>query len=210
MIIDIHTHNLAAGNTALPCVDPTLPGVVTPSRPFSAGIHPWNADKVTPEAIALFARLAGDPLCLAIGECGLDRRRGPVLQVQTTLLSRCVAESEKLRKPLILHNVGCTAELIALRRESRAAMPWVIHGFRGKPQEAMQLIAHGFMISLGPRFNPLSAAVLPDDRLLIETDDSGADIHDVAAAVASSRHMTTEALLALAGSNASVMLGPGR
>ena len=51
-------------------------------------------------------------------------------------------------------------------------MPWIIHGFRGKPQLAEALIRQGFYLSLGERYNPMSAAVIPIDRLLAESDGS--------------------------------------
>src|SRR5580698_2628564 len=38
----------------------------------SAGIHPQEAHQATPENLAKLATLAQDPLCIAIGEIGLD------------------------------------------------------------------------------------------------------------------------------------------
>src|SRR6202000_1924954 len=38
----------------------------------TAGIHPQEAHRATPEALARLAELAADPRCLAIGEIGLD------------------------------------------------------------------------------------------------------------------------------------------
>jgi TatD DNase family protein len=58
-------------------------------------------------------------------------------------------------------------------------MPWIIHGFRGKPQLARQLINQGFYISLGELFNPQTATIIPTNRLLFETDESTLDIDTI-------------------------------
>ena len=58
-------------------------------------------------------------------------------------------------------------------------MPWIIHGFRGKPQLAQQLLNNGFYISLGEHFNPQTVTIIPTNRLLFETDESTLDINTI-------------------------------
>ena len=58
-------------------------------------------------------------------------------------------------------------------------MPWIIHGFRGKPQLAQQLLNKGFYISLGEKFNPETVSIIPVDRLLFETDESPLNINKI-------------------------------
>ncbi len=72
---------------------------------------------------------------------------------------------------------------MALKKELKPTQPWIIHGFRGKPQQAGQLLRAGFNLSLGPNFNPETARVIPSDRLHIETDDSPVTLKAVASAV---------------------------
>lgn len=71
-------------------------------------------------------------------------------------------------------------ELFSLRREMRPSQPWIVHGFRGKPELARRLVAEGFYLSYGERFNPASVAVTPPDRLLIETDESQLSLAEIA------------------------------
>ena len=79
--------------------------------------------------------------------------------------------SEKNSLPLILHVVKAFPEIIALKKELKPRQPWIIHGFRGKPELAKELHRHGFFLSLGERHNPDAAAIIPAERLLLESDE---------------------------------------
>ena len=54
---------------------------------------------------------------------------------------------------------------------------WIIHGFRGKKQTAMQLIKQGIALSLGEHFNEEAAAAIPEDMLCVESDESTLSIN---------------------------------
>lgn len=170
MILDVHTHRPASG--AIVNIDPVDSVTLDPQYLYSVGLHPWNSDCVTPEALARLDTLAADPAVVAIGETGLDALRGADIATQQQLFDHHVELSESLRKPLIIHAVKTFPLIIAARRRHDPAMPWIIHGFRGKPQLAEELLRHGFYLSVGVRVNPASLAVIPPDRLLAETDDS--------------------------------------
>jgi TatD DNase family protein len=73
---------------------------------------------------------------------------------------------------MLLHVVKAYPEIIALKRELRPTMPWIIHGFRGKPQLASELLSHGFYLSVGEKYNRDAVTVIPSDRLLVESDES--------------------------------------
>lgn len=118
---------------------------------------------------------------MAIGESGLDRLRGASLDRQEAIFRRQVAISESVGKPMILHVVKAFPEIMRLRRELSPAQPWVIHGFRGKPQLAAELLREGFYISLGERFNRETAEIIPADRLFVETDESRLSVEEIAA-----------------------------
>lgn len=97
--------------------------------------------------------------------------RTEILAAQTALLRIHYELSETLRKPLILHIVKSFPEIIALRKQWKPTQPWIIHGFRGKPQLARELLAHGFHLSYGKKYNPASLAITHASRLLRETDE---------------------------------------
>lgn len=169
---DIHTHRPDAGPDAVICVDPSRTPVtpLLPGRHYSVGIHPWRALDATPEAWAALADMARRSEVVAIGEAGLDTLRGPGLDAQLPVFVRQARLADEVGKPLVIHAVRAWQQLIALRRSLSPAQPWIIHGFRGKPALARQLVAHGFHLSLGTRYNPAVKAVIPPDRLHSETD----------------------------------------
>jgi TatD DNase family protein len=176
-MMDFHTHNLDADD-ALICVEPGF----TPrcGAMYSVGIHPWHAGSATDEIIARLRYDARRECVRAIGETGIDRLHADTLPRQIELTRLHVALSEELRKPLVLHVVKAYSEIIALKRELRPTQPWVIHGFRGKPELARQLLRADFYLSLGAQFNRDAAAVIPAERLLVETDDSSMPISEIA------------------------------
>ena len=61
--------------------------------------------------------------------------------------------------------------LIALRRKWKPAQPWIIHGFRGKPQQAGQLLHEGITISFGTKHNPATLQTLAPGLCFFESDE---------------------------------------
>lgn len=196
-MFDSHTHRLS--RNAIVDLDPVdMRQGVRKNTPvllrgytYSVGIHPWNVFSVTPADLRLLRSLAASPSVIAIGETGLDAisvpkitlpaspglfsspspsTRAEILASQTALLQIHYGLSEALRKPLILHIVKAFPEIIALKKSWRPSCPWIIHGFRGKPQLARELLAHGFYLSFGSKYNPEALALTPPSRLLRETD----------------------------------------
>lgn len=187
--IDVHTHVLRPDHPAIVCVTPWQSVDLDDCHGdgnvdlddcqaggnvagYSVGIHPWEADKADGEAWAALERMAAHPRVVAIGEAGLDTRHqgAPDMAVQEAVFCRQARLAEQLDKPLIIHCVGAYNRLIELKRALRPAVPWIVHGFRGKPQLAADLAKHGFYISLGTKHNPAVPAAVPADRLLHETD----------------------------------------
>lgn len=154
--------------------------VPEPGRLYSAGIHPWNAGRWTAGDLELLTALAGRPEVVAIGETGLDSARaGADTEAQRELLMRHIELSERAGKPLLLHVVRQFNEIMALKRQLKPRQAWVIHGFRGKPELARQLIRAGFYLSYGERFNAGAVAVTPPERMLAETDESELGIDEI-------------------------------
>lgn len=175
-MIDIHTH--IPKPHAIISVDPSdQPPHFTHGYHYSVGIHPWHANS---GPFANVEALAQSPQVVAIGETGLDRLKGPSIDVQLALLHQHIALSEQLHKPLILHCVKAFNELIALHRQTTPTQPWIIHGFRGKPQLAAQLVKENLYLSFGQHFNPAVLESVPPHRILLETDCSNLPISQIA------------------------------
>lgn len=164
-VCDIHTHNPEATDAVInlePGMEMRSDGL------YSAGWHPWWP---LPANMNWVRRMAADGRVVMIGECGIDKLRGAGTPAEQAATLRAHAElAESLGLPLLLHIVGAWNEVMALRKEMQPKQEWIIHGFRGKPQLARQLLNAGFSISLGLRYNPDTLAVIPPDRLYRETD----------------------------------------
>ena len=178
-ITDIHTHDLSRRGAIInyDFATPMQPGMI-----YSAGVHPW--DTLSPSAdryIDETRELARSGSITAVGECGLDRLTGAPLDVQSDIFRRQAVIGEEYGLPIILHVVKAFQEITALKKELKPSVPWIIHGFRGKPQLAEELLRHGFYLSLGERYNPMTAEAIPVDRLLAESDESRLSATEIAA-----------------------------
>lgn len=184
MMFDAHTHVLR--RNAIVDIDPVgrsvgCGAILRSGYTYSVGIHPWNVFRFTSTDLLALRALAAEPQVIAIGECGLDPNlhdgpggcldRAEILAAQTPLLRFHYELSERLGKPLILHIVKSFPEIIALKKLWKPVQPWIVHGFRGKPQLARELLNQGFYLSFGTRYNPDSLALTPPSRLLRETDE---------------------------------------
>ena len=204
MITDIHTHNLNAPN-ALICVEPSE---FAPSegKLYAVGIHPWHAAAGLTAEVERLKAIATHPQVAAIGETGLDSRRGASLHTQTELFLQHIAIAEQVGKPLIVHMVRTSQEVLKLWCASQKSVPWVIHGMRGNPNVARKLIDAGFYFSFGARFNPDTLKAVPTDKILAETDDGTQNIGDVIAAIAATLGLSPQKAETLVSRNAATLL----
>lgn len=197
--IDIHTHNKSE-ETAYAIFNSN--GEPTTGC-ASVGIHPWDVDDNWEERFRTIRELAKAPDITAIGECGIDRAHsGAGLELQTEVFRAHITLSEELKKPLIIHCVKAVDNIISQYKECKPQQAWIIHGFRGKPQQAEQLTRAGLYLSLGEHFNAESAKVIPADRLFIESDESNTPIEMIYATIAAARECSTEELACQVSDNA--------
>ncbi len=160
---------------------------------FSCGVHPWYSEDADPQ-INFLQEIANDPRIVAIGETGLDKLKGPGLDIQKEVFTKQAQLAEKLQKPLIIHCVKAWDELLHLKKTMHPNQPWIIHGYRGKPELTKQLISHGFFFSIGERFNADSVREIPIDRLFCETDLSDTPLSEIYSAIADCLNISVEEL----------------
>lgn len=152
---------------------------------FSCGVHPWYSENADPQ-LKFLSEIADDSRIIAIGEAGYDRLKGPALSVQAYVFEKQVELSEQLCKPLIIHCVKSWEELLASQKKLHPKQPWIIHGYRGKPELTKQLLDHGFMFSVNDKFNKESVKLIPSDYIFCETDDADLNIISVYESLAES------------------------
>lgn len=175
-ILDIHTHTPRHG-----AIYNATPGeIVDKDTLYSVGIHPWYSDNVSDKQWQQLTAMTQTPNCVAIGEAGLDALRGPGIDQQIDVFEKQILLSIQLNKPLIVHCVRQYDNLLQLFKKYRPRQPWIVHGFRGKPQLAHQLLDAGLYLSIGQKFNKDTLDMIPSEKMLIETDDATVDIHTIA------------------------------
>lgn len=203
MYFDIHTHHKPS------CPDSTVYSYAMGDnlsregiKHCSVGIHPWylTSENAEEQLKWLLQEVCRKDV-VAIGECGLDKLRGPSMSLQQTVFRECVLLSEEKFLPLIVHTVKCTEELIRIKKELKPHMPWIIHGFRGRREVALEYIKHGFYLSFGEKFQEDALRCVPFDRLFIETDDSLLAITAIYQKVAKSYGISMELLMEHIASN---------
>jgi TatD DNase family protein len=145
----------------------------------AVGIHPHDAKEADDAAFAELRKMAAHPKVVAIGEMGLDYYRdlSPRLDQQRVFL-RQIDLAKETGLPVIIHDRDAHGDVLKILKEEKAgACGGVLHCFSGSWEMANECIGMGFHISIaGPvTFNNAGrlkdiAALLPSDRLLIETD----------------------------------------
>lgn len=204
IITDAHTHCPTATQAVI-SVSPEefspQPGLL-----YSVGIHPWQS--ASPQAAALLPlleRCASHSQVVAVGETGLDPLRGAPLEAQLQLMRAHIAIAAAVGKPLVVHCVRTSQQVLKLWREAASQQGharWMVHGFRGNERVLAPLAQAGLYISYGMRFNTAALKTTPPSQMLIETDDSPLGIDATARTVAESLGTTTQAVKALAQANA--------
>jgi TatD DNase family protein len=193
---NLHTHQWTNQQTRLELVN-QYPWEFDESIPtYSIGIHPWYIEeqrlqqdlKTIDEKLAL-------PECLALGECGLDKRIDIPLQLQIEVFEKQIRLAEKHQKPLVLHCVSAFQELIEIKKRLKITVPMIVHGFSKNEQTAKQLIDNGFYLSFGKYLlrNPELKSVfqsVPNNRIFLETDTVEESIEEVYALAATYKEMS--------------------
>ena len=146
----------------------------------AVGIHPHEAKDFDPASDgAAFERLAGRPKVVAIGEIGLDFHydHSP-REKQIEVLEWMLDCAGRLGLPVLLHNRESGAEMLArLERRGPRENAGVFHSFTEDAEYGRNAIALGYLVSYSGMITfraaeniRASAAGLPLDRMLVETD----------------------------------------
>lgn len=178
--INIHTHRPEADTVAVQNVRLQSPMPNLPTQGlFSAGIHPWDASVAQADWLNIF--ISDHPRLVAVGETGLDfRPEFEPFKVQKEWFERQVRIANRLHKPLIIHQVHATNEVMDIL-EKQATAPVILHGFTGSPELVRQWLRQlpEVRFSFGPAVmrSPKTQASLQwiaaekPERFFLETDD---------------------------------------
>jgi TatD DNase family protein len=146
----------------------------------TAGVHPHHAADYSDASDALIRSLVENPVVVAVGECGLDYFRNfSPRDAQLDAFRRQLDIAKDTGLPVFLHQRDAHDDFVEILEStlpdiSRA----VAHCFTGEHESLREYLAMGLYIGItgwicderrGRHLHDI-VDVIPDDRLLIETD----------------------------------------
>ena len=144
------------------------------------GIHPHDADAHPNIDTAMLVNKSKHPKVIGIGETGLDYYYDKSDRDQQRISFRAhIAAARETGLPLIVHTRDAEDDtsVILADEMGKGAFQGVIHCFTASQQFAEKALSLGLYISISgivtfktAKDLQTSAALVPDDRLLIETD----------------------------------------
>jgi TatD DNase family protein len=146
----------------------------------SVGTHPHHADKEEGVTVADLVAATSHPKVVAIGEAGLDYHYdNSPRDAQERSFRRHIAAARETQLPLVIHTREADEDTANILEEesARGKFPFVLHCFTGGEDLAKRGVALGGYVSFSGILTFKTsenlrkiAAMLPEDRILVETD----------------------------------------
>ena len=141
------------------------------------GIHPHEADAHPDLGTDAIVEATAHPKVVAIGECGLDYHYDKSDRAaQRDRFRAQIAAARETGLPMVIHTRDAEADTAAILREA-SGVGGVLHCFTGTRWLAEQGLDLGYYVSLSGIVTFKNAKdlqevarIVPDDRLLVETD----------------------------------------
>ena len=190
----------------------------------SVGVHPHEAERVTPQHLEDLTVLARHPKVIAWGEIGLDYfyDHSP-RHVQQRVFREQMALARQARLPIIIHCRDAWPDCLTMLEEDwrSSGLGGILHCFTSTEADARRGLDMGFCVSFAgnstyPKTQNIRdvAKSLPLENILIETDspflapqpyrgkrNEPAYVGEVAKTVASVRNLRTEEVAAATAGN---------
>ncbi len=182
--IDFHTHKTYDDSQVVFVRSLMLKEAEHTKRDFyhTVGCHPWEAGNFAfyEEKLKKYCK---SPMCLAIGEIGLDRARGD-LAIQEKVFRAQLDLAQSLKLPVVIHCVRAY-DVLLYWRKAYPEQKWILHGFSGGLGLAKQLINNNIYLSIGTGLLNTKSKIsrdlgkLPLDYIFLETDTAEIHIKDI-------------------------------
>ena len=139
----------------------------------AVGYHPENLEEKLD--LSEIEKMAADKKCVAIGEIGLDYYWSPEKKQEKEAFEAQIILAKRLGLPVIVHDRDAHGDTLEILLKHKPA--GVLHSFSGSPEIAKELVKIGMYIGIGgvvtfknAKKLPEVVELLPEDRLLLETD----------------------------------------
>ena len=142
----------------------------------AVGVHPSNITGDSYDELQKIRELYSHPKCVAVGEIGLEYHYDFVPKdKQLDIFEKQIILANELELPVIVHDREAHEDTMNLLK--RYKPKGVVHCFSGSAEMAKEVLKLGMYIGLGGAVTfknarkPLEVAeIVPEDRLLLETD----------------------------------------
>jgi TatD DNase family protein len=157
---------------------------------FSLGLHPWYINKLNIiKEINYIQSLANDKSFVVIGETGIDKVVERDIAFQKLRFYELIELSEELKRPLIIHSVKGSNEVITAFKTIKPSQKWIIHGFNQRWSVAESFLENDILLSFGSSLikNETTRNVfkkIPLGSYFLETDESDDEIETIFAEAA--------------------------
>lgn len=205
--INLHTHTFEHPDSVWAICNQYPHDFKQNNASYSIGIHPWYIDEKRIESdLTRIKQKLLDKNCIALGECGLDKKIKTDLATQIRVFEAQLELVKQTTKPVIIHCVSAYDELIASKKKIGLTNPFILHGFSKNSQVATQLLKQGCYLSFGKHLihNPEVANVfasIPTEKIFLETDSSTENIEEVYIFAANCKKISVEQLKAIIWNN---------
>lgn len=142
----------------------------------ACGIHPEEASDISEDTYAKIREMLTHEKCVAVGEIGLDYHYDFVPRnEQLKVFEKQLKMALDLDMPVIIHDREAHGDTLSLLKKYKPK--GVLHCFSGSVETAKEVLELGMYIGLGGAVTfknavkPVAVAgMVPEDRLLLETD----------------------------------------
>lgn len=146
----------------------------------TAGVHPHHASDYNNESDTLIRELVQKDVVVAVGECGLDYFRNfSPRDAQLNAFRRQLAIATECQLPVFLHQRDAHDDFVEVLESTLPGLTRAVaHCFTGEGESLHEYVAMGLYIGItgwicderrGQHLHDI-VSIVPDDRLLIETD----------------------------------------
>lgn len=201
IFFNLHTHLSKQQPTAVALFNQYPHNFVANKSVFSVGIHPLFIDeKRLQEDFNHLQQQAMQANCLAIGECGLDKRSKTPLPKQLEIFEKQLQIAHSIQKPVVIHCVQAHNLLLQVVSQSKIRVPLLYHGFCKNENSANQLLNKKMYLSFGASLftNPTNIAVfkkVPLNSIFLETDASNHTLEAIYEQAAKIKQITCSELV---------------
>ena len=146
----------------------------------AVAIHPVDAVSTPLSDLDIIANMLTHPKVVALGEIGLDYHwieEKDKQAIEHDFFIKQIALANAHQKPVIIHMRNATQDTYDILHDNRPLFGGVMHSYSGSVEMAKRFLDLGMYIGIGgpvtfknAKEPKLVAAMVPSDKLLLETD----------------------------------------